>query len=89
MCVCVCVPLLLLLLLLQETLLMKQIQRYACLTYGGGSGGTLGVHTIIHEACAALLFSTSPVPRKICPAPTQECLLGAQASQLVWVGVTV
>ena len=33
--------------------------------------------------------STSPLPRRICPALTQECLLGAQASQLVWVDMTV
>ena len=41
-----------------------------------GSGGTLGAHTVILEACTALLQGTSPVPRRICPAMTQECLLG-------------
>ena len=30
-------------------------------------GGTLGAHTIIHEACAALLHGASPVPRRIFP----------------------
>ena len=33
--------------------------------------------------------STSPLLRRICPALTQECLLGAQAFQLVWVDMTV
>ena len=33
--------------------------------------------------------STSPLSRRICPALTQECLLGAQVSQLVWVDMTV
>ena len=38
----------------------------------------------INETCAALLQDTSPISRRICPAPTQEYLLGAQVSQLVW-----
>ena len=29
-----------------------------------GSGRTSGAHTIIHEACAALLQGTNPVPRR-------------------------
>ena len=41
-----------------------------------GSGGTLGARTVILEACTALLQGTSPIPRRICPALTQECLFG-------------
>ena len=41
-----------------------------------GSGGTSDAHTVIHEACAALVWGTYPISRRICPAPTcSACLV--------------
>ena len=56
----------------------------ACPTMVEGSGGTLGAHTIIPEACTALLQNTSLVPRRICPACI-ELELNAKVFP-VWLG---
>ena len=51
-----------------------------CLAMVEGSGGTSGAHTVILEACTALLRGASPVPQEDLPCTDSECR---------WVGVTV